>query len=66
MGMLTIALATKAASSIMMKLGIRESTLGIKQVFNFAQLIKIAISFKNPSPRSVGNNYPLFSHLYAP
>jgi hypothetical protein len=50
----------------MMKLGIRESTLWVKQVFNFAQMIKIAISFKNPSPRSVGNNYPLFSHLYAP
>jgi hypothetical protein len=66
MGMLTITLATKAASGIMMKLGIRESTLGVEQVFNFAQMIEIAISFENPSPRPVGNNYPLFSHLYAP
>jgi hypothetical protein len=50
----------------MMKLGIRESTLWVEQVFNFAQMIEIAISFENPSPRPVGNNYPLFSHLYAP
>jgi hypothetical protein len=64
--MLMISLATKAASGIMMKLGIRESTLGVEQVFNFAQVIQIAIGLENPRPRSVGNNYPLLCHLYAP